>query len=226
MQHGNRTRQEARPAASRQRKKQQTSLQTTATLLLAVLTMLLITACGSAPTAHTKQTDKSQPKTEKIVYPAQFVRTFGYYDDIKTPAAVAKSMEDTGQKYVTKAYADNNGDVVALVTERQRQANIQANNEWITKGERYFREGSPDYHYQINQDGTAMTVWTDKHLTPNPSIGIFTTVPGYSGYSYYLKGHAGPWDMTITVRNCHTDQQVGQFTATQGFTLDPATFGD
>ncbi|WEV59145.1 hypothetical protein OZX67_00795 [Bifidobacterium sp. ESL0728] len=201
-------------------------MQTAATLLLAVLTMLLSTACGAAPTADTQQTDKPQPRTEKIVYPAQFVRTFGYYDDIKTPAAVAKSMEDTGQKYVTKAYADSNGDVVALVTERQRQANIQANNEWINRGEKDFQKGSPDYRYQINQDGTAMTVWADKHLTPDPSIGIFTITPVYSGMNYYMERHTGSWDMTITVRNCHTDQQVGQFTATQGFTLDPATFGD
>ncbi|WEV74114.1 hypothetical protein OZX74_00660 [Bifidobacterium sp. ESL0798] len=135
-------------------------------------------------------------------------------------------MEDTGQKYVTKAYADNNGDVVALVTERQRQANIQANNEWIAQGEKDFRKGSPDYRYQINQDGTTMTVWTDRRLTPNPSIGIFTTVPGYSGYNYYLKGHTGPWDMDITIRNSHTSQQVGHFKATQGFTLNPSTFGD
>ncbi|WEV46864.1 hypothetical protein OZX62_00755 [Bifidobacterium sp. ESL0690] len=213
--------------------RQKTGLRTATALLLAALTMFFVTACGSAPTANTQQTNKpEQPKTEKIVFDKTYVVNF-FYDSsdekhpVRTPQAVAKDLMDSnGTKYFTKVYAAKNGDVVALVTEQQRQNGIRRNNNWIKQGEKNFQKGGPDYHYEVNQDGTAMTVWADKHLTPDPSFGIFTLAPINYGYNYYLERHTGPWDMTITVRNCHTNQQVGQFNASQGFTLNPATFGD
>ncbi|WEV67562.1 hypothetical protein OZX72_00720 [Bifidobacterium sp. ESL0769] len=201
--------------------RQKTSLRTATTLLLAVLIMLFATACG----AHTQQASKpTQPKTEKIVYPAQFIHAFVFSDGIRGSRKAAKQFKDSGD--FTDAYARKNGDVVVIATEKQRQKRINDYDARITQGENDFQKGGKDYKCQINEDGKTMTVWTDKHLTPDPSFGIFALVPAAYGGKYYLERHTGAWDMAITIRNCHTNQQVGQFNASQGFTLNPATFGD
>ncbi|WEV65909.1 hypothetical protein [Bifidobacterium sp. ESL0764] len=202
---------------------QKTPLRAAASLLLALLTMLFATACGTTPKNNTTPAPKPQPKTEKITYPAQSMRSFGYSNDARGSRKAAKDLKDSGD--FTDAYATKNGDVIIITTEKQRQTNIKKNNEWIANGERTFRKSNPDYHYQINQDGTQMTIWVDNNLTPVAGSSILTVVPPGYGYNYYLKGHTGPWDMTITVRNCHTDQLIHQYQLSQGWKFDAATFG-
>lgn len=203
---------------------QKSRLRAATTLLLALLTMLFATACGTTPKNNTTPAPKPQPKTEKITYPAQSMRSFGYSNDARGSRKAAKDLKDSGD--FTDAYATKNGDVIIITTEKQRQTKIKKNNEWIANGERTFRKSNPDYRYQINQDGTQMTIWVDNNLTPVAGSSILTVVPPGYGYNYYLKGHTGPWDMDITIRNSHTSQQVGHFKASQNINPDMNTFGD
>ncbi|WEV75306.1 hypothetical protein [Bifidobacterium sp. ESL0800] len=203
---------------------QKSRLRAATTLLMALLTMLFATACGTTPKTDTTPAPKPQPKTEKITYPAQSMRSFGYSNDARGSRKAAKDLKDSGD--FTDAYATKNGDVIIITTEKQRQTKIKKNNEWIANGERTFRKSNPDYRYQINQDGTAMTVWTDRHLSPKSSSGIFLLVPIGYGSKFYMTGHTGPWDMDITIRNSHTSQQVGHFKASQNINPDMNTFGD
>ncbi|WEV59147.1 hypothetical protein OZX67_00805 [Bifidobacterium sp. ESL0728] len=196
--------------------RQKTSLQTAAALLLAVLTMLLATACGAAPQESTPTPSPNpRPKTEQITYPAQFIHAFGYDDGMRGSRKAAKDFKDSGD--FTNAYAMKNGDVIVIATEKQRQNRIKEYDTKIAEGEKEFQQGSPDYRYQINSGGTAMTIWADRHLTPTSDSGISFTTPLYYGYNYYMKGNTGPWDMTITVRNCHTDQFIHQYQLSQGW---------
>ncbi|WEV53049.1 hypothetical protein [Bifidobacterium sp. ESL0704] len=203
---------------------QKSRLRAATTLLLAILTMFLATACGTTPKTDTTPAPKPQPKTEKITYPAQFLYTYGFEKDLNGSRKAAKEFKDSGE--FTDAYATKNGDVIVIATEKQRQNRIKVYDKWIEQGERGFQRESPDYRYEINQDGTAMTVWTDRHLSPKSSSGIFLLVPIGYGSKFYMTGHTGPWDMDITIRNSHTSQQVGHFKASQNINPDMNTFGD
>ncbi|MDF7640147.1 hypothetical protein PT279_00855 [Bifidobacterium sp. ESL0784] len=204
--------------------RQKTGLQTTTALLLVTLTIFFATACGSVPQASTP-TPSPRPghKTEQVVYPAQFLYTFGFENNLNGSRKAAKKFKETGD--FTDVYVKKNGDVIIVVTEQQRQERIQKNDKWIETGEENFQQVSSNYRYEINSDGTAMTIWTDRNLTPTGG-DILTVTPIEYGYNYYLKGNTGIWDMTITVRNCHTDQLIHQYQFSQGWGFNADQLGD
>ncbi|KFI45891.1 hypothetical protein GA0061078_1681 [Bifidobacterium bohemicum] len=192
-------------------------------LLLCIAAILTpLAACGP----HRPQPTPARPKTEKITYPADFVRRCMYDKNIHTPKAVAKDMRERQKEFYTDAYATKNGDVVGIVTEQQRQANIKDNDEWIGSGERTFTDQNPDYHYEVSPDETEMKIWANKDLAPLPGFGIMGQTPLYYGYNYYMKRHTGPWDMRITIYNCHTNQMITTYKFTQTPQINMATLGD
>ncbi|WEV52972.1 hypothetical protein [Bifidobacterium sp. ESL0704] len=191
-------------------------------LLLCITAMFMpLSACG-----HPQAEPAPQPKTEKITYPASIVRDFFYTDDIRTPKAAAADLKTSGPKYLTDARAKPNGDIVITVTEQQRHNNITYNNQRIKHNEQEFTKANPDYHYAINQNGTSMNVWTDKNLSFFASFAIFTEIPSYNGLNYYMKHGKGVWDMQITIYNCHTNQPITTFKASEGFHLNQQDLGD
>ncbi|MBB2955511.1 hypothetical protein FHX77_000931 [Bifidobacterium commune] len=111
-------------------------------MLLAVLIMTLA-ACTIRPVKLEPQ-PKPQPKNEKVIYPATFVRRFCISEEEKTPEAVAQSSKDERPGYFTDVYATPKGD----------------------------------------------------------------------------------WDMQTTIYNCHTNQQVITFKASDGLNLNLKTLGD
>lgn len=196
----------------------------------AVLSMLLtalimtLAACGIRP-AKLEPQPKPQPKTEKIIYPATFVRRFCISKEEKTPEAVAQSFKNERPGYFTDVYATPRGNVVAVVTEQQRHANIGLDDDWIKKDNNLFTQNKPEYRYAINNDGTAMDVWTDNRLAISEGFGI-SDIPFHIGNKYYLEHGKGDWDMRITIYNCHTNQQVITFKASDGLNLNLKTLGD
>lgn len=191
-------------------------------MLVAALIMTL--AACAIPAA--KPEPAPQPKTEKITYPAAFVRRFCISKDHKTPEAVAQSFKDERPGYFTDAYATPRGDVVAVVTEQQRHANIGLDDDWIQRGNNWFTQNKPEYRYAINNDGTAMDVWTDNRLGPFESSAVFGAIPVHSGYKYYMEHGKGDWDMQVTVYNCHTNQRITTFKITDKFNLNIDAFGN
>ncbi|WEV59146.1 hypothetical protein OZX67_00800 [Bifidobacterium sp. ESL0728] len=222
MKHESHTWRGTRPAASRHRAKQKTSLRTAATLLLAVLTMLLATACGRAPTTTTRK-PSPQPKTQKVVYSTQYVHAY-YRKNSQGAAKAAKDLKESGD--FINAYPQEDGSVVGVTTERKLRNRIKDNNERIENCEKGFLKASPDYRYNVNEDGTAMTIWADKNLGPVADSDISFIAATAFGDNYYLKGHTGPWDMTITIRNCHTDQFIHQYQFFEGWKHGMDELGD
>lgn len=99
-------------------------------LLAAILTTLIILlslgACSPLP-SHSSSSPTPSDRTEKITFPKSYVSSSLNNDEKRTPEAVAKTFKDQGKKYYTDAYANEDGSVTVVVTDKQRRNNIKAN---------------------------------------------------------------------------------------------------
>lgn len=198
-----------------------------ALILCIMATLLPLSACGTLQA----NTAPQQPRTEKIIFDKTYVKNFLYdspdkKDAIRTPQAVAKTLKNNHVEEFTDVYVSKNKDVVGLVTKKQRLSNIKKNNERIAQNGQTFTKEKPSYRYTINKNGTAMSIWTDKNMSFWAGGALFTIIPGFSGYNYYMKHGKGVWDMQITIYNCHTNQPITTFKASEGFHLNQNDLGD
>lgn len=189
-------------------------------IILCMLMVFLLPACSNP-----SRDDPPKPETEEITYPADFVKKFLYYGNIDTPKKVAQDFKNGGSKYATDAYAKPDGSVVVVVTERQRLAYIKYNDKRMDLDE-FVQESPKYYHYTLNEEGTELSFWADKRLSPVAGSSLLYAVPRCSGYNYYMKHHTGKWDMLITAYNCHTNQLIHQYHVSEGWQMSMDELGE
>ncbi|WEV46748.1 hypothetical protein OZX62_00075 [Bifidobacterium sp. ESL0690] len=219
-------------------------IQYLATILMILSVMVLpMQGCGLGSKDISNQTDKQSTsqskkhtenspdntKTQDIVFDPFFVKYIMSGEKQDTAQKVAADMQTRVPEDYTKITAGQDGSIVATVTEKQRQKNIKWHQEMNSKFEQTFLCNGKkpcSYRYRPYEKDRKLSVWLDKNISKLGASAILYGNPLSYGYLYYLKGGTGPWDMQITVYNCHTGKMVQQFMESQSpGDFDPNTFG-
>ncbi|WEV59022.1 hypothetical protein OZX67_00070 [Bifidobacterium sp. ESL0728] len=219
-------------------------IQYLATIFITVAIILLPMQGCSPSKETTNQTDRqptSQPKkhtennpddtkTQDIVFDPFFVKYIMGDEKHDGAQKVAADMQTRVPEDYTKITVAQDGSIVATVTEKQRQKNITWHKKMnsITEQDFLCNGKKPcSYRYRPSEKDRKLSVWLDKNISKLDASAILYGNPLSYGYLYYLNGGTGPWDMQITVYNCHTGKMVQQFMESERPSdFDPTTFGN
>ncbi|WEV74151.1 hypothetical protein OZX74_00870 [Bifidobacterium sp. ESL0798] len=210
--------------------------------LLAALALTTTTlgACGGTQpvTPQSSHANTNQPqqhkdgnKTTDVVMDPTFVQHFMTYKNATTAEQVASGMQNRVPDDFLKVKGRDDGAVIITVTEQQRQKEIKSEKDDIARSRKTFLTGCTTgtpcgYRLNLAKNGKSLSVWLDKHLTVEAYTASLIEIPLDEGYLYYFTGGTGPWDMQITIHNCHSGQMVNQHMATQGLDATTDNFGD
>ncbi|BDR52726.1 hypothetical protein KIM372_06330 [Bombiscardovia nodaiensis] len=208
-----------------------------AVVVLLLLWLPLLSACGgkansvgssgeSSPGSSFGLDDRRLDKaTVRVVFPFDFVRHVFYDAEVNTPAKVAADLKAQSEFY-SDARAQSNGDVVVMMTKSQHERVVQRDESIIRASEQRFVKSNRDYRYVIGDDQQSVSIWANKYLNPNTYADIAQIVPGMVGVVYYLQGHTGPWQMVISLYNCHSNELVKRFNFYESFNMEYDRLGD
>lgn len=145
--------------------------------------------------------------TSTITYSHEFLTKVAHYQS--TSDAVS-SFKARGSKFYTKVYANHSHDVVAVVTQEQRQNLLDDCNTSLKTSLSALKGRHTITKYQVGGDQRTLSAWIDR-VTMTETL---EKIPVLYGYIYYANGYTGSWDMTVKLYDASNGALWKQYNAT------------
>ncbi|BDR52727.1 hypothetical protein KIM372_06340 [Bombiscardovia nodaiensis] len=206
-------------------------------VVVLLLWLPLLTACGGKPAGVGPSVESSpgssfglddwglDKATVRVVFPFDFVSHALYSKESKTPAAVAAGFKADTEFY-SDARAEPNGDVVVVMTQSQHERLVERDEGSIRAAEQSFVKSNQDYRYVVSDDQQSVSIWANKYLSPDMFFNVTAAVPVLIGVMYYMHGHTGPWQMVISLYNCHSNELVIRYNFYEPASMEYDRLGD
>ena len=158
--------------------------------LLILILILCSWGCAGEP-ADTEQ-------LTEIVIPASYLQFAG------------ADAEDTAESY--RAYCTDSEvrdtDVVLEVTDSQKDDIMQMNQDFIDKTLDEFKDGNPEYSYELADDYSSIVYAYDEKIDASLQAQLLMGVTSMYALNGIIENNTSEWSVEIAIENCHTGKTV------------------
>ena len=121
----------------------------------------------------------------------------------------ANAYNAMGKDFCEEAY-EQNGDLILLVTKKQRENLIKQNNEKIESFLKLYHKANKKYTFE---DGDVLIYKYDEKLDDITERKAIVGVVSLYGLNYILKNNKTDWNINVEIYNCHNDKLIQKATA-------------
>lgn len=158
---------------------------------------LLIPALILCSSGCAGSSTESEVVTE-IVIPASYLQFVG---------ADAKDAAESYREYCTDSEVRDT-DVVLEVTDSQKDDIIQMNQDFIDRTLDEFKDGNPEYSYELADDYSSIVYAYDEKINASLQAQLLMGVASMYALNGIIKNNTTEWSVKITIENCHTGKTV------------------
>ena len=158
-------------------------------LLISIL-ILCSWGCVGEPVATEKLTE--------IVIPASYLQFAG---------ADAEDTAESYREYCTDSEVRDT-DVVLEVTDSQKDNIIQMNQDFIYRTLDEFKDGNPEYSYELADDYSSIVYAYDEKIDASLQAQLLMGVTSMYALNGIIENNTSEWSVEIAIENCHTGKTV------------------
>ena len=158
-------------------------------LLISIL-ILCSWGCVGEPTDTENLTE--------IIIPASYLQFAG---------ADAEDTAESYREYCTDSEVRDT-DVVLEVTDSQKDNIIQMNQDFIERTLDEFKDGNPEYLYELADDYGSIVYAYDEKIDASLQAQLLMGVTSMYALNGIIENNTSEWSVEIAIENCHTGKTV------------------
>lgn len=137
-------------------------------------------------------------KLTEIVIPASYLQFAG---------ADAEDTAESYREYCTDSEVRDT-DVVLEVTDSQKDNIIQMNQDFIERTLDEFKDGNPEYLYELADDYSSIVYAYDEKIDASLQAQLLMGVTSMYALNGIIENNTSEWSVEIAIENCHTGKTV------------------
>ena len=137
-------------------------------------------------------------KLTEIVIPASYLQFAG---------ADAEDTAESYREYCTDSEVRDT-DVVLEVTDSQKDDIMQMNQDFIDKTLDEFKDGNPEYSYELADDYSSIVYAYDEKIDASLQAQLLMGVTSMYALNGIIENNTSEWSVEIAIENCHTGKTV------------------
>lgn len=162
--------------------------------LISGLLILILVLCSGGCAGEPADTEQ----LTEIVIPASYLQ----FAD-----ADAEDTAESYREYCTDSKVRDT-DVVLEVTDSQKDDIIQMNQDFIDRTLDEFKDGNPEYSYELADDYSSIVYAYDEKIDASLQAQLLMGVTSMYALNGIIENNTSEWSVEIAIENCHTGKTV------------------